>query len=317
VRQYLLRRLLAAIPVLFAVSIIIFSLVRLIPGDAVMLMLAEVGRVPKDELNQVRAELGLDQPFLQQYVSWITNVLHGDLGRSLSSRKPVGDLLWTSLPITLELAVMAMALAVILAIPLGILSAIRQDRWPDYAARLFSIGFLSIPDFWLGTLAIVFLAVWVRWIPPTSYVSFMHDPGANLQQLLLPAIILGVRFSASSTRMIRSAMLEVLRDDYMRTAWAKGLGEGTVVVRHGLKNAFIPVVTIMGTQFSYLLGGSVVVETIFSLPGLGRLLFNAITLRDYPLVQGAVLFIGVVMIVMNLLIDLSYAWFDPRVRFSR
>jgi peptide/nickel transport system permease protein len=145
----------------------------------------------------------------------------------------------------------------------------------------------------------------------------MHDPGANLQQLLLPAIILGVRFSASSTRMIRSAMLEVLRDDYMRTAWAKGLGEGTVVVRHGLKNAFIPVVTIMGTQFSYLLGGSVVVETIFSLPGLGRLLFNAITLRDYPLVQGAVLFIGVVMIVMNLLIDLSYAWFDPRVRFSR
>jgi len=228
----------------------------------------------------------------------------------------VRNQLFKRIPVSAELAALAIVLALVIAIPVGVISAIRQDTFLDYIGRLVAISGLSLPDFWLGTVMLMMLSLWFRWLPPIGYVPFFTNPLANLQQFVFPALILGFRLSATSMRMTRSTMLEVLRQDYIRTAWSKGLRERVVIYRHALKNAMIPVITIIGTQFSVLLGGTVIMETIFVLPGVGRLTLDSIFNRDYTQLQGNVLFLAMVMVTANLVVDLSYAWFDPRIRYQ-
>lgn len=314
--RYILRRVLLAIVVLLLVSIGVFSIVRLLPGDAVILTLGEFSVLTPEALENARHELGIDRPFINQYGTWIWGVVRGDLGDSLVTRRSVTGELSKRITLTLHLAVMAMIVGLLIAIPIGILSAIRQDTAADYGGRLFAIMGLSLPDFWMAVVAITFLTIVFQWFPPRGFEPIWIDPWKNLQQLFLPALIIGWRFSAVVMRMTRSCLLEVLREDYIRTAQAKGLGERSVIVRHALKNALIPVVTIVGQQFSLLIGGTVIVEFIFLLPGVGSLTLDAVLLRDYTMIQGAVLFFASVMVFMNLLVDLSYAWFDPRIRYA-
>lgn len=314
--RYILRRVLLAIVVLLLVSIGVFSIVRLLPGDSVILTLGEFSVLTPEALENARHELGIDRPFVNQYGTWIWGVVRGDLGDSLVTRRSVTGELSKRITLTLHLAVMAMIVGLLIAIPIGILSAIRQDTAADYGGRLFAIMGLSLPDFWMAVVAITFLTIVFQWFPPRGFEPIWIDPWKNLQQLFLPALIIGWRFSAVVMRMTRSCLLEVLREDYIRTAQAKGLGERSVIVRHALKNALIPVVTIVGQQFSLLIGGTVIVEFIFLLPGVGSLTLDAVLLRDYTMIQGAVLFFASVMVFMNLLVDLSYAWFDPRIRYA-
>ena len=316
-RQYILRRILLNIPVLLLVSVIIFSLVRILPGDTIMAMVGEAGNIDHATLSAMRAELGLDKPLYEAYAVWLWHVLQGDMGTSFwAGGKPITELWSRALPISFELAALSMVVAVTIALPLGILSAIRQDTMTDYVARVFAILGLSIPSFWSGTLIIVWAAIWFKWLAPIGYVSPFQDLGTNLQQFVLPALIEGYVLSATTTRMTRSTMLEVLREDYIRTAWAKGLRERAVVYRHALKNALIPVVTILGNQFRILLGGLVIIEVLFNLPGMGRLTYDAILQRDYGVVQANVLFIAFLVVTINLLVDIFYAWLDPRIRYN-
>jgi peptide/nickel transport system permease protein len=314
--NYIARRALQGLLVLFLVSFVVFSLVRLLPGDAILMQLDQAAAPTPENLEKARQELGLDRPFLHQYYTWINGVLHGDLGYSLTSRRPVLQELLKRISLTSHLAVMSLVIALLIALPVGVLSAVRQDTMADYIGRLFAILGLSLPDFWLATVVITFLAIWFRWLPPIGFAPIWVDPARNLSQLLLPALIIGARLAAVSMRMTRSSLLEVLRQDYIRTAWAKGLQERVIIVKHAFKNAFIPVVTIVGQQFSVLLGGTVIVEFIFLQPGVGSLMLDAVVLRDYTLIQGAVMFFAVVTVVMNLLVDLSYAWLDPRIRYG-
>ena len=314
--HYITRRVLQGLLVLFLVSFLVFSLVRILPGDAILMQLDQAAAPTPENLERARQELGLDRPFLQQYRTWMVGVLRGDLGHSLTSRRPVSQELLKRVSLTCHLAVMALIIALLIALPIGVLSAVRQDTTADYLGRLFAILGLSLPDFWLATVVITFLAIWFQWMPPMGFEPIWVDPTQNLTQLLIPAAIIGTRLAAVSMRMTRSALLEVLRQDYIRTAWAKGLSERWIIVRHALKNAFIPVITIIGQQFSVLLGGTVIVEFIFLQPGVGSLLLDAVRLRDYTLIQGGVLFFATVIVVINLLVDLSYAWLDPRIRYS-
>jgi peptide/nickel transport system permease protein len=313
---YITRRVLQGIFVLFLVSFVVFSLVRLLPGDAILMQLDQAAAPTPENLAKARQELGLDRPFLEQYRIWISGVLRGDLGNSLTSRRPVLQELLKRINLTSHLAIMSLTIALLIAIPVGVLAAVRQDTMADYLGRLFAILGLSLPDFWLATVTITFLAIWFRWMPPIGFAPIWVEPTRNLSQLLLPALIIGARLAAVSMRMTRSSLLEVLRQDYIRTAWAKGLRARVVIVKHAFKNAFIPVITIIGQQFSVLLGGTVIVEFIFLQPGVGSLMLDAVVLRDYTLIQGAVLFFAAVTVVMNLLVDLSYAWLDPRIRYS-
>ena len=314
--QYIIRRLLIAIPSLIIVTILIAGLIRLQPGDVVMARLADSGHVTKEDIRVMRVDLGLDRSFPEQYVSWMAGVLRGDLGESLWSGRDVLETLATRSRVSVQLALRAMTVAVMAAVPLGILSAVKQNTWMDYAARMFSITGLSVPDFFLATMLLYVLSVWVGWLPSFGYTPPWEDPWANVQAFIFPALIVGYRFSAISARMTRSAMLEVLRQDYVRTARSKGLMEHMIIVKHALRNALIPVVTIMGSQLSFLLGGLVIIEVVFSLPGVGTLGFEAIQVRDYPVVQGVVLFTALLFVGANLLIDLSYAVIDPRIRYS-
>lgn len=314
--NYIARRILQGLLVLFLVSFLVFALVRILPGDAILMQLDQAAAPTPENLEKARQELGLDRPFLEQYHTWMAGVLRGDLGYSLTSRRPVSQELLKRVSLTSHLAVMSLLIALLIALPIGVLSAVRQDTVADYLARLFAILGLSLPDFWLATVVITFLAIWFRWIPPIGFAPIWVDPARNLSQLLIPAAIIGARLAAVSMRMTRSSLLEVLRQDYIRTARAKGLRERAVIVGHAFKNAFIPVVTIIGQQFSVLLGGTVIVEFIFLQPGVGSLMLDAVLLRDYTLIQGAVLFFATVIVVMNLLVDLSYAWLDPRIRYS-
>lgn len=314
--SYILRRSLLSVLVLLMVSIGVFSIVRMLPGDAVILSLDEFSSLTPEGLAQARHELGIDRPFINQYGTWIWGVLHADLGKSLVTRRSVTEELSNRVVLTLHLAIMAMIVGLVIAIPIGIISAVRQDTPADYGGRLFAILGLSLPDFWMAVVVITFMTIVFQWFPPRGFEPIWIDPWKNIQQLFLPALIIGSRFSAVVMRMTRSSLLEVLREDYIRTAWAKGMGERTVIVRHALKNALIPVVTVIGQQFSLLIGGTVIVEFVFLLPGVGSLTLDAVFLRDYTMIQGAVLFFATVMVFMNLLVDLSYAWFDPRIRFS-
>jgi len=314
-RTFVARRVLQGLLVLWLVSLAIFSLVRILPGDAVIMQLDQAAAPTPEALTRARQELGLERPFLAQYRVWITSALHGDLGRSLITRRSVTSELGKRINLTSHLAVMSIIVAMLIALPVGVLSAVKQDTASDYLARFFAILGLSLPDFWLATVAITFLAIWVQWIPPVGFAPLWEDPVRCLGQLAIPALIIGARLAAVSMRMTRSSLLEVLRQDYIRTARAKGARERAVIVRHALKNAFIPVVTVIGQQFSVLLGGTVIVEFIFLQPGVGSLMLDAVLLRDYTLIQGAVLFFAAVVVATNLLVDLSYAWLDPRIRY--
>ncbi|MBO4122664.1 ABC transporter permease [Cupriavidus gilardii] len=313
---YLMRRLLALLPTLLFASMIVFSIVRLVPGDVVDLMLSQndisADVRSREELMQL---LGLDRPMWQQYLHWIGNiVLHGDLGVSLWQGEPVLKMVMARIPVTLSLGAIALVVALSVALPIGVLAAIRQDSAADYVARSFSILMLAVPSFWLGTMVMVFPSVWWGWSPEVRYVPFRENPLQHLQQMLVPAIVLGMALSAITMRMTRTMMLEVLRQDYIRTAWAKGLNERMVILRHALRNALIPVVTLVGLQAPLLIGGAVIIEQIFALPGMGLLLLDAVHQRDYPVITGVFLVVGVAVMLINLLVDLSYGLFDPKVR---
>ena len=314
-RTYIARRILQGLLVLWLVSLLIFSLVRILPGDAVIMQLDQAAAPTPEVLKIARQELGLERPFLAQYHTWMASAVQGDLGRSLITRRPVTQELLKRINLTTHLAVLSVIIALLIALPIGVLSAVRQDTASDYLGRLFAILGLSLPDFWLATVVITFLAIWFQWIPPIGFAPLWQDPARCLSQLLIPALIIGARLAAVSMRMTRSSLLEVLRQDYVRTARAKGARERAVIARHALKNAFIPVVTVIGQQFSVLLGGTVIVEVIFLRAGGWGLLLDAVLLRDYTLIQGAVLFFAAVIVATNLLVDLSYAWLDPRIRY--
>jgi len=315
VGQYLLRRLLLSVPVLFVVSVVIFAGVRMIPGDVCRLVL-QTPDVDQAQCDRVLRGLGLDKPAVTQYLHWSGNVLRGDFGVSMISHRSVWGEIQDRMALTGELAVLAAAIAVILAAPIGIYSALRQDQFADYGLRILTVGWLSMPAFFVATLLITFPAKWWGYSPPVGYVPPWIDPLKNLQQLYLPAISLALSLSATLARLTRSSMLEVLHQDYVRTARAKGLRDGIVMFRHALKNAMLPIVTLFGLQLGFLLGGTVVLESVYALPGLGTLLLNSVITKDYTQIQGVVLFFAVIIILINLLVDMSYAWLDPRVKYG-
>ena len=316
-QAYIVRRLLALIPTLFFASVIVFVTVRMIPGDIIDLMLSQndiaAAKLGREQLDKV---LCFDQPMWLQYWRWAGGILfHGDFGRSLWQNTPVGEQLLARLPITFELGFIALIVGLLLAIPIGVFSAIRQDTGGDYVARSFSILMLAVPSFWLGTMVMVFPSIWWGWSPQMRFVAFTADPMQNLSQMIIPAIILGFGLSALTMRLTRTMMLEVLRQDFIRTAWAKGLNERLVVGRHALRNALIPVVTLIGLQAPLLIGGAVIMEQIFVIPGMGLLLLDAVSQRDYPVITGVFLIVGVAVMFINLLVDLSYGLLDPKVRY--
>jgi peptide/nickel transport system permease protein len=317
VRAYTIRRLLALVPTLLFASLIVFLTVRLIPGDVIDLMLSQ-NDISADKRSRVQLEaaLGLDTPMPLQYLRWLGKIVfQGSLGHSLWQNTPVTSLLADRMPVTFELGLLALLVAVTVALPIGILAAIRQDTPGDYVGRSFSILMLAVPGFWLGTLVIVFPSIWWGWSPEIQYISFWSNPLGNLGQMIVPAAILGCALSAVTMRMTRTMMLEVLRQDYIRTAWAKGLDERRVVIRHALRNALIPVVTLIGLQAPVLIGGAVIMEQIFVIPGMGLLLLDAVSQRDYPIITGVFLVVGVAVQLINLIVDLSYGFLDPKVRF--
>jgi peptide/nickel transport system permease protein len=313
-RQYVLKRMLLIVPTLLLVSAIIFSLQRMIPGDVVVLMFEE--KAYAKDLEALRAKLGLDRPVYLQYVTWIGRVVQGDLGESLWTKRPVLEEITRRLPISAQLGTMAIIVALCLALPIGILAAIRQDTILDYITRSSAIVGLSVPAFWKATLVIVLPSIWFGWAPPLQFTPLMQDPWQHFSQFILPAIILGIGSGAGIMRLTRALMLEVLRQDYIRTAWSKGLRERRVVLRHALKNAIIPVVTIVGIQIGNIANGTVIMETIFGLPGMGRFLVDAMNQRDYPVVQGVILLAAAIIVLVNLLVDMTYAYLDPRIRYQ-
>jgi len=313
IRRYALKRLLVAIPSLLIATVIVFSLSRLIPGDVVTLMMQE--NQYASSLEEMREKLGLNRPIYLQYFEWIGRAMRGDLGESLYTSRPVLQELARRVPVSLELGAVAVFFAVLMGVPIGVLSASRQDSAEDYIARSGAILGLSVPGFWLGTLVVVLPAIYFGWSPSIKFIPFTSDPWGHMVQFLIPGFLLGIASAASIMRLTRTQLLEVLRQDYVRTAWSKGLGERVVVLKHGLKNALIPVVTVLGIQIAQVLSGTVIFETIFGLPGMGRFLFDAITERDYPVIQGINLVIVTTVVTVNLLVDVVYAYLDPRIRY--
>jgi len=316
VRSFLARRVISTLAGAVALSILVFMLIRLVPGDAVTLWIGQEGTMSPEVQETLRKLFGLSAPQHEQYLGWIGDLLRGDLGYSFRSRLPVMPLILQALPVTLELAVLAMLISVSVALPLGILSAARRNGPLDLAARVLGLLGLSMPSFWIAVLLILASTTVFNWLPDLIYVGLFKDPLENLQQMAMPALALSLPLMGVVMRMTRSSMLEVLDQDFIRTARAKGLTEGRVRLRHALKNAFIPIVTVLGIQLGRLLGGAVIVEQIFGLPGLGTLLISALTGRDYPMVQGAVLIIGLFFMTVQLAVDLSYAYLDPRIRYA-
>ncbi len=315
--RYVLARLVLVLPTLWAVATLIFLLVRVIPGDIVELRLVSGGAyVTRDVIQQERARLGLDKPLWAQYGDWIAGLARLDLGTSMWTGAPVSREIAIRLELSLQLALMATVVAVSLAIPLGVWAAVRRGTWPDHLVQVFSVAGLATPSFWLGILLLLFLLSVFRWLPPMTFTPLWQDPVANLSQLIWPALAVGYRYSAVATRMTRSAMLEVLREDYVRTAWAKGLAERAVVLRHALRNALLPVVTVIGLEFAFLIGGLVVTEQVFNLNGVGKLFVDAIARRDYTLIQGLMLLVASAYVLVNVLLDLLYARLDPRIRYA-
>jgi peptide/nickel transport system permease protein len=319
-RQYVVRRLLLFVPTLFGASLLVFVLMRLVPGDIAEILVYQTGSesstIQKRQIQQIRGELGLDRPVLEQYASWMAGAVRGDFGQSYSQRRPVRDILAERFPRSMELAGLTLAIAVVWAVPLGVISAVKQNGWMDYAARILSLSGLSLPLFVTGALLLWGLVRLFRWIPPLEFVAFTENPLENLKQLIWPALCQAYYISAPITRLTRSQMLEVIRHDYVRTARAKGLGERAVVYRHALKNALLPVVTFIGWWGGRLLGGLVIMEIIFVVPGMGTALVQAVSQRDYPTVQAMIFVMALVFLLVNLVIDLLYAWLDPRIRYA-
>jgi peptide/nickel transport system permease protein len=317
VQRYILKRLLLMVPTLFGVAVLVFFMLRVAPGDVVDLKYAGTGTyAPKEALDRERATLGLDKPLWQQFLNWIWGIVRFDFGTSMWTGRPIVHEIAIRLELSLQLALMATIVAIFLSIPLGTVAALRQDTWVDYCVRIFSIAGLAIPSFWLGILIILGFLIIFQWLPPLTFTSFWVDPKANLAQLIWPALAVGYRYSAVATRMTRSAVLEVLREDYIRTARAKGLWEKVILVRHALKNAMLPVITVIGLEFAFLVGGLVVTEQVFNLNGIGKLFVESIAQRDYIMVQTLVLLISFVFIFVNFLVDLINACLDPRIRYQ-
>ena len=317
-RTYIIRRLLLLVPTLFIVSGMVFLLMRLVPGDIIDTMASEMGPEAGGSLDRaaIESRLGLDVPIHIQYGRWIGEILQGNLGTSFRGDEPVVEQILPRLPVTLELGVMAIVIGLLIALPVGIYSAIRQDTAADYLGRSVAIIGLATPNFWLGIMVMIYPAIWWGWSPPMEYVPISEDLVGNIGILIIPSLILGTASAAATMRMTRTMMLEVLRQDYIRTAWAKGLNERVVVMRHALKNALIPVATLVGFQLPILIGGSVIIEQIFVLPGIGRLLVSALSQREYHLVSAINLMLATAVIVVNLMVDLTYAYLDPRVRYG-
>jgi len=305
------------IPTLFGVAVLVFLLLRVAPGDLVELKYAGVGAfVSEEAMDAERAQLGLDKPLWKQFIDWIWGIVRLDFGTSMWTGRPITYEIAIRLQLSLQLAIMATTVAILLSIPLGTIAALRQDTWVDYVVRVFSIAGLAMPSFWLGILMILGMLIFFRWLPPMFFTPIWVDPWANLSQLIWPALAVGYRYSAVATRMTRSAVLEVLREDYIRTARAKGLWEKLILTRHALKNAMLPVVTVIGLEFAFLIGGLVVTEQVFNLNGIGMLFVEAIARRDYTMTQALVLLVSFTFIVVNFVMDLVYAWLDPRIRYQ-
>ncbi|MFC2021302.1 ABC transporter permease [Chloroflexota bacterium] len=324
--SYIIRRLLLMIPTLLLASLIVFFIIRFIPGDIIDIMAAESPSFTPVDRDAIEQSLGLDQPIIIQYGRWIgfipqadgsfSGILQGDLGTSLWIRTPVVQEILIRWPTTFQLGIMSLIIAQLIALPIGIYSAVRQDTWGDYVTRSFAILCIAIPSFWLATVIIIFSSIWWGYSPPLLFVSFADNPIDSLKMFILPALIMGSHLAGITMRMMRTMLLEVLRQDYIRTAWAKGLRESMVVMRHAMKNALIPVITTVGVQLQVLVGGTVIIEAIFGLPGIGRLLIDATGTRDYPVVSGVMIVFGAVMVLINLMVDLTYGFLDPRIRYK-
>ena len=314
--KYLVKRFLLMLPTMLGVALVTFLLIRVIPGDVVELRYSgDRGSVSQEVLDKERARIGLDKPVWQQFVTWIWGVVRLDFGTSMWTGAPIWEEIKLRFALSLQVAIMATIVAVLLAIPLGVLAALKQDSWIDYAVRIFSIAGLAMPSFWLGIVLILLMLVIFKWLPPMVYTPFWVNPWQNMLQLIWPALAVGYRYSAVATRMTRSAMLEVLREDYIRTARAKGLMQKLILSRHALKNAMLPVMTVVAIEFAFLIGGLVVTEQVFNLNGIGLLFVQAVAHRDYTLLQALVMLVAGMFIFVNFLMDIAYAWIDPRIRY--
>ena len=327
-KRYIARRILMFIPVLIGVSVIIFTLMRVVPGDVALMILIGPegdGEVDEEAYQRLREELGLNEPLFvdvtnpargSQYGAWVSGLAYGNWGDSIRTDTPVLSEISRRFPLTFEMATLTVLISILIALPLGILMAMRQDSILDYVLRVVSIGGIAMPSFWTGALMLLFMTIWFRYIPPLGYQHFWDNPWANIQQVIWSSLALGYLLSSVVARMTRSTLLEVLRQDYIRTAWAKGLTERVVITRHALKNAFLPIVTLIGLYYAALIGGTVIMENIWNLPGLGRSLIESINFRDYPMVQGLIMIFAFIILCANLFVDLTYAWLDPRVRYE-
>lgn len=318
-QAYILKRVLLFIPTLFLVSVIIFVILRLIPGDPAIQILGGAGldeEFSEEDLQKVRKSLGTDRPIIVQYGDWVGGMFTLDFGESFTYRAPVWDKIWKRFPTTVELTIIALLMSAVVAIPLGILSAIKQDSIGDYASRIITIAGIAVPNFWVAILMLFVLSNFFSWAPPIELESFIDDPLANLKKMVFPAVALAFTHMAFIARVTRSSTLEVFREDYIRTARAKGLGELTVIGRHTLKNALLPVITVGGYEFGRLIGGTVIIEQVFVVQGMGKLLVDSLFDRDYPMIQGIVMVITVIVLVLNLVIDIMYAWLNPRIRYT-
>jgi peptide/nickel transport system permease protein len=312
--RYLLRRLLLLIPILFGVSLLVFTLIHAIPGDISNFVIGTDTRITEEQRQRVRESYGLDDPLPVQYAKWMGHVLQGDLGDSFRTRRAISDELRLRLPVTAQLAVMAAAMAIAAAIPIGVLAAVRRNTRLDYAATVGTLIGISMPNFLLATILVLIFSFKLKWLPPIGYVPFREDPVANLKVMLMPSISLALPLTAVLMRYTRSAVLEALSHDHVRVARAKGLANRTVMTRHVLRNASIPIITVVGIQFATLLGGTVIIETIFGLPGIGRYIYESISTRDYPVVQGVTLVMATIFVLISLIVDITYAFLDPRLR---
>ncbi len=318
-KKYILRRVLLFVPTLLGVALVIFILLRILPGDVAVQILAGPNgeaEYTQEDVDNLRERLGLNEPLHIQFVNWVWDFARGDLGHSFATNRPVWGELKRQFPITLQLAVLTGIVVSVIAIPIGIIAAVRQDGWLDFILRTFAIVGLAMPSFFVGLLVILGLSVYIGWLPPVGFTSLWDDPVKSIQQLMLPAVALGFSSNGLLLRITRTQLLEVLREDYVRTARAKGLAERVVIMKHAVRNALLPVVTVGGTQIGFLFSGTIVIETLFNIPGLGRGLINALNTRDLPVIQIYIMYFALVALVANLIVDLTYAWLDPRIRYA-
>jgi len=314
--EFVIRRLLGGLVVLYVLSTVLFFVMRAVPGDVVRLQLADAGSVTPERMAEIEDQLGLDEPILSQYVTWLGNIVRGDFGESLWERRPVTEMIGERLPVTIELAVLAIIIAVSMGLLIGIASAIKRGTATDSLLRVTSVIGLSVPNFFVALLFITFLSLWFNYVTPLGYEALWNDPWKNMQQMIWPAIALGVSVAAAIARLTRSSMLEVLHADYIRTVRAKGASERLINYKHALRNSLIPIITLIGLQFGALLGGTVILESIYSLPGIGGLVFRAVQQRDYPVIQACALLYGAIFVFVNIVVDIAYGWIDPRIRRS-